>query len=510
MKTIDITPNTKLLASLRSNNLTNVDAVADLIDNSIDSDVNAKNIYIHKEKDLFVLADDGIGMDEDILIDAMKLGSAGRGKPAVTDLGLFGVGLKNSVLSLGRSTIIITKTIEGEFLSVKFDIDDILAKDEFIIPLGNSSIEEIRLFNEYTKESLSGTVIIIKNLDRVTYTTDTAFKSALKKQLAEIFRIFIKDGLNIFVDDTLLRLRDPLATNYAPTAIAQSQDEEIKLSMPDGSPFKIRVRITYLPELLKDVKADHAQTMENQGFYFMRNDRQIQRATWQKFISKHNSLNRTRGEIYFSGELDEIFGVPYEKNSVKLKEWFYDKLKPIIAPILSNLKNRYESENKSQRKTSAQENDDIRQLEENIDKKANRISKLSVKKIKETTTEKRPRIGSANKAEDDKKDKFDTAPNETMPKHKLVEIELGSISGPYICSFEPKLGGSLKIIINTDHDFYNKFYSFQDLNTRDAFTKLLFALGRTIISMSDETEAYSSMMDDFQRNLGETFRKLIG
>lgn len=512
MKTvnIDITPNTKLLASLRSNNLTNVDAVADLMDNSIDSDVNAKNIYIHKNKDMFILADDGVGMDEDLLIDAMKLGSAGRDKPAITDLGLFGVGLKNSVLSLGRNTKVITKTIDGEHLTARFDIDDILNKDKFEIPMGSSSHDEIEEFMRYTKNAVSGTVIIIQKLDRLTYTTDGNFRNALKKQLAETFRVFIKDGLKIYVDETLLRLRDPLGIDYAPEAISQSQDELLSLEMPDGTPFKVRIRISYMPELLKDVNADYPQSMDNQGFYFMRNDRQIQRATWQRFATKHGSLNRTRGEIYFTGDLDEIFGVPYEKNSVKLKEWFFDKLKPIISPIINNLKNRYESENKSKRKTSVQEQEEIKQLEENIDKKANRISKLNIKDDKVPAGgAKGPHITTLAAPTADPK-KPNDAGIDGMSKHKLVEIDMASIPGPYICTFEPKLGGSLKIVINTDHDFYNKFYSFQELITRDAFTKLLFALGRTIVSMSDETEAYATMMDDFQRNLGETFRKLIG
>jgi hypothetical protein len=506
---IDITPNTKLLASLRNNNLTNIDAVADLIDNSIDADVNAKNVFIHKNKDLFVIADDGAGMDEELLIDAMKLGSAGRDKPAMTDLGLFGVGLKNSVLSLGRSTTIITKTPDGEHLTARFDIDDILAKDRFEIPMGSSSSQEIIDFGQYTKGSASGTVILIRNLDKVIYTTDGNFRNALKKQLAETFRVFIKDGLNIYVDEVLVRFRDPLSTQYAPEAISQTQDEVISLEMPDGTPFKIRVKITYMPELLKDVSWDYTQSMENQGIYFMRNDRQIQRATWQRFATKHGSLNRTRGEIYFSGDLDDIFGVPYEKNSVKLKDWFLDKLKPIIGPVINNLKNRYESETKSSRKTSVQEQEDIKQLEENIDKKANRISRLKVNgPSKLPAGTKRLRLGGPSSAAADT-DIVDVDSKEAMGKHKLVEIDMASIPGPYICTFEPKLGGSLRVVINTDHDFYTKFYAFQELGTRDAFTKLLFALGRTITSMSDETEAYAMMMDDFQRNLGETFRKLM-
>jgi len=505
IESVNITPNTKLLASLRNNNLSNNEAVADLLDNAIDADVNAKNIYIIKNKDTFVMADDGAGMNRALLIDALKLGSAGREKPTITDLGLFGMGLKNAVLSLGRSTLIITKSEDDEFLTAGFDLDNILQSEIFSIPLYQSNEDEIKLFNDYTRNSPTGTAIIIKELDKVTFTTDGTFKNSIIKHLGEVFRIFIKDGLNIYVNDTLVKHMEPLGVDYATSIPVQLEDEQFTFETPSGALFNLRIKIALLPILLEKVSSEYKQNMTNQGFYIMRNDRQIKRATWLKFLTQHNNYNRIRGEIYFSGDVDDIFGVPFEKNSVKLQEWLFDKLKPIIVPKVNALRTRVESEAATLRQTSDQENIDFKQIAENIDKKANRISSLNNSKGKVKGDEGIKPSNSEVKVPHEKDPK---ATDEKL-KRKLVEIDTAKIVGPYICSFEPLLDGRLKITFNIDHDFYQKFYLLQGLTTKDAFTKLLFALGRTIASMSNQTEEYGIMMDDFQRDLGETFRKLI-
>lgn len=92
----------KFLASLRNNSLSDVQAIADLVDNSLDLDVDASRIEITKHDDVLTIADNGSGMTLDVLVDAMKLGSSGKDDPTDTDLGLFGIGLKNSSLAMGR------------------------------------------------------------------------------------------------------------------------------------------------------------------------------------------------------------------------------------------------------------------------------------------------------------------------------------------------------------------------------------------------------------------------
>src|SRR6266481_1664443 len=93
---LDNTPNArKLLDSLRFLGYDNLYAISDLVDNSLDAE--AQRIYITTQRapnaDIIIqIADDGLGMTEDVLDQASRLGSEIPRNPAI-DLGRFGMGL---------------------------------------------------------------------------------------------------------------------------------------------------------------------------------------------------------------------------------------------------------------------------------------------------------------------------------------------------------------------------------------------------------------------------------
>jgi len=78
----------KLLDSLRSTGYDNYNAIMDIIDNCIDAD--AQNIWINiggkADKLIITIADDGKGMNYEILNQALKLGSETE-KEINSDLG---------------------------------------------------------------------------------------------------------------------------------------------------------------------------------------------------------------------------------------------------------------------------------------------------------------------------------------------------------------------------------------------------------------------------------------
>ena len=91
-----------IIESLRSIGYTLETAIADLIDNSITANANAIDIYSPfngTNTKIFIL-DDGIGMSESTLIEAMRLGTNGPSvKRSKKDLGRFGLGLKTATFS---------------------------------------------------------------------------------------------------------------------------------------------------------------------------------------------------------------------------------------------------------------------------------------------------------------------------------------------------------------------------------------------------------------------------
>ncbi len=102
-----------LIESLRAVGYTLETAMADIIDNSIAA--SASNVWIHcmwDGADSFItIRDDGDGMDEKILSNAMRPGSQSPlDQRSEKDLGRFGLGLKTASFSQARTLTVLTKT----------------------------------------------------------------------------------------------------------------------------------------------------------------------------------------------------------------------------------------------------------------------------------------------------------------------------------------------------------------------------------------------------------------
>ena len=102
-------------------------AIADLIDNSITA--NASEIHIqftwgNDNKPWITISDNGNGMTEDELFEAMKPGSKSpldiRND---NDLGRFGLGLKTASFSQCRRLTVITKTTKTSIALRCWDLD---------------------------------------------------------------------------------------------------------------------------------------------------------------------------------------------------------------------------------------------------------------------------------------------------------------------------------------------------------------------------------------------------
>lgn len=101
-------------------------AVADIIDNSISA--NAKNIWINfdwKGADTWLsIKDDGSGMNNDELIQAMRPGSKNPlADRSSKDLGRFGLGLKTASFSQARQLTVLSKKQDYSCVYWTWDLD---------------------------------------------------------------------------------------------------------------------------------------------------------------------------------------------------------------------------------------------------------------------------------------------------------------------------------------------------------------------------------------------------
>lgn len=156
-----------LLEALRGLGYSPETAIADLIDNSIAA--GARHVRIdflwHGPASVVRIIDDGRGMDEPTLFEAMRPG--GR-HPLLArdpqDLGRFGLGLKTASLSQGRVLAVVSRTREGKEAQRSWDLDYVAQADEW--RLLRSIPADVQDHAEIPGED-AGTAVVIGRLDRL-------------------------------------------------------------------------------------------------------------------------------------------------------------------------------------------------------------------------------------------------------------------------------------------------------------------------------------------------------
>lgn len=106
IKSHDITPDISLMPKLGKSGYSSSQAIAELVDNSIDARIDGEILLINIkiDKNTISVADNGAGMNEKELVNAMTLAHSSK----TNQLGEFGLGLKTSCNSLGAKFEIIS------------------------------------------------------------------------------------------------------------------------------------------------------------------------------------------------------------------------------------------------------------------------------------------------------------------------------------------------------------------------------------------------------------------
>lgn len=204
--------------SLRSIGYSIETAVADLIDNSISADAHHISIFGEfkgTNTALFIL-DDGNGMDEDTLKNAMRLGSSSPTESRKTnDLGRFGLGLKTASFSQCRRLTVISKK-EKSLVGRFWDLDIINETNEWRL---RSDVDEtfIKLLEHYQH----GTLVVWEKLDRVISDKDSDAerrfnnkKNIIRDHLGLTFHRFIESGqLQISIGGVTVQPWDPFLSH---------------------------------------------------------------------------------------------------------------------------------------------------------------------------------------------------------------------------------------------------------------------------------------------------------
>lgn len=489
----------KLMESLRHTGYDNYNALADIIDNSIDADAENVWVEIHKEREDFVISiiDDGIGMNEEVLAESLKLGSDIE-KNIETDLGKFGMGLCTAGLSMSRRTTVLTKQKEEALLVGINDLDWVIEHRQFRSYVAKADDEEKARFEDLTEGSPHGTIVTFSKSDKIQNPNVTNFANHLKKDMGRIFKRFIEADKKFYVNGELVSAIDPLMLSEPKTHLYSDEEYSIKIEVSNGKTTEdnIRIRMVLLPDFGFEGNRDKGVNLFNQGFYVMRNERELFAGQSLDIFTKDPHLNRFRAEICFSGALDELMGVHFTKRSLSMSQGLKDKLKEITRSQINQLRNMADSERPRAEKEVSHTN---------VEKLISKKSKLLIK----------PPAGETIKEKEEKQKKV------KKPEIKHPE-QVAHDRLRLICRFEesrmdkvgplfyPYMEGA-KVIIrwNVEHPFYERVLVVkkEDKTFLTAIDFLIYSLASAELkSRSDEN---ISLLESIRGNMSTNLRVLL-
>ena len=315
-----------LIESMRSLGYSFPSAIADLLDNSISA--RAKKITIVAEPNLnpsLVIFDDGCGMNQNELYEAMRYGSSNPLEERnEDDLGRFGLGLKSASLSQCRKLVVVSKK-ESQVCGYSWDLDYVMKKQSWM--LKGFSGDEIHKYpySELLDNVEHGTYIYLSEFDRIkegTGNISETFNKCLDdmiNHLALVFHRYIDEGLKIVVNGVEIESRDPFLLNHSATQRKRESSFHI-----NGE--KIVLKPYILPHLSKLTQDDldkvggKDRLRSDQGFYVYRNKRLIIWGTWFRLERKDELNKLARVMVDIPNSLDYMWSIDIKKSTATLPD----------------------------------------------------------------------------------------------------------------------------------------------------------------------------------------------
>lgn len=319
-----------LVESLRAFGYTPESAVADLVDNSVTA--KAKLVWIdfdwHGETSRIAVGDNGTGMSETALVQAMRPGSTSpRDKRSPDDLGRFGLGLKTASFSQCRHLTVITKTKRGGVHTRRWELDEVVASHEWRLMRGHP--EDCADLVQRLVQQAQGTVVIWQQLDRIVGTADLDDEAAhrrflelarsIRAHLAMTYHRFLskRAGMSVMVNDHEVPPWDPLLSRNGSRQVLAVE----KLPLDGGT---VTVQPIVLPHRSKltaeDFELAGGERGWNslQGFYVYRNKRLLVAGDWLGLgFQKEEHYKLARIQIDITSDMDPFWQIDVRKSMAR-------------------------------------------------------------------------------------------------------------------------------------------------------------------------------------------------
>jgi hypothetical protein len=365
----------RLIEALRDTGYSLETAIADLVDNSIAAESTFINILMEYRNGnpLIMVQDNGIGMDEQKLDDAMAYGSSER-LDAEISLGKFGLGLKTASSSQARRFTVFSVSEQSKS-SATWDLDHVSAIDSWELVWDHSQQSDvfdiIKTFpkNKKSDTAKTGTVVLWEKVDRVMKQYKDPEGSAARKKwdsivknltshLGMTFGEFIglqaADGvtrspISLLINGTPITPWDPFCQWSSKTRILDKRKYEIIDEESEnvvGSFSLISYAIPHQSQLTKtERQLAEVGTGQNavryQGIYAYRHGRMLAAGNWFRLRSKEPHVNNLRIKLDFGSDLDEDLQLDFKKTRIVFSPNVRSEMKDIVSLISRDAENFY-------------------------------------------------------------------------------------------------------------------------------------------------------------------------
>jgi len=213
-KRVDASPTKNFFISMLTKDIDLIDAILDLVDNSIDgarrlrrdSDYSGITIRIQVDRDHFRIADNAGGIPVKLAEKyVFRFGRPEEMEPTPHSVGQFGVGMKRALFKMGKAFKVDSTTADSHF-AVNVDVDEWKNRpDDW-----NFEFAQLSEGLDNIPQDDQGTIIEITNLHGSVsddFATD-AFQTRLAKALSQAHIDGVGKGVHITLNGIPLQVRD--------------------------------------------------------------------------------------------------------------------------------------------------------------------------------------------------------------------------------------------------------------------------------------------------------------
>jgi len=504
----------RITESLRDTGYVFNTAVADLIDNSI-SHGAATNVHVELKLDMmgkvrFSISDDGTGMGQLGLINALTYGSATKDNPK--SLGKFGLGLKTASTAFARAIKLTSRTMQdGKARTLLLDLDFVGSEGWFVEELENEDPVDTDLIL-----GGSGTVLRWEKIDRVLKDYQdpggTAARNAIAKleaslrsHLSMIFQRFLDEtdkrapNLTVHLNGSPIQAWNPFAWD-ADLAL----EKKIAVGTPDGKDAMLTLRVFILPrktelQALRGAGADKEARLSNQyqGAYVYRHDRMIHGPDWLGMFTQEPHGSLCRAELSFDEKLDDAFQIDIKKSQIIMEPIIQETIERLLRGPRKEADRRYRQGGQSA-------------INKMVDNQVHAASNAAIKDAEKSLNSSTLSSFDATKGQAVIKNKlgevtvhYEERPGQDLYVEAVDELKYGVLFEPLWINQNPG------VKINKSHPYYRKVYvpNLKQGVTVQSLDSLLWALAEAEMDFSEDSS--KRLFEDLRIKISVTLERLV-